>query len=148
MQVEAAAFTERPEFDTCELVPRRPFHEALGATIARFRPGSEIEAPRSSPQCGGAATVSHFIVRCPLIPLRVRRAIWFSYPSPAVRGMTKVVNERDQDPEYYAERARHCARLARMCGDDKASQALRTLVRELALRALELGADPRLVPLD
>ena len=85
---------------------------------------------------------------CALRSLVVGRSARFSIPQRRPPEEWRVVNHEREDPKDFIERARRYSWLARMCADTRASEACRSLARELAQRALELGADPRLVAFD
>jgi len=51
-----------------------------------------------------------------------------------------------QDVPFIVEQIAKCVRLSKLCSDPEIAEQLRELARVFALRALELGARPELVP--
>jgi hypothetical protein len=53
---------------------------------------------------------------------------------------------QDQDISYLERKARQCFRLAEGCANDEVAASLRQIGYEFVGTALELGADPKLMP--
>lgn len=53
-----------------------------------------------------------------------------------------------QDVRFIVQQIERCVRLSRQCTDPEIAERLVELARTFARRALELGADPGLVPAD
>jgi hypothetical protein len=53
-----------------------------------------------------------------------------------------------QDTDYLIAKARQCFRLADACTDPTVSFKLRQLGLEFAVNAIDLGADPKVLPSD